>query len=166
MEQDGIRILEAHRIMAISTIRPDGWPQTTIVGYANRGWDIVFMIFRSGQKFANIQRDDRVSIAVGAEPAELAQLQAVYAGGHASEIIDPDERTEAWRQLMQRHSGLAGFQLPEAGEAAVMRAKLKYVSVLDYTQGLGHREQLTIGDTGVQSEVKIGRDYWGTDSGA
>jgi nitroimidazol reductase NimA-like FMN-containing flavoprotein (pyridoxamine 5'-phosphate oxidase superfamily) len=165
MEQPAIRILNAHRIMSISTVRADGWPQTTIVGYANKGWDIFFMIFRSGQKFANIERDNRISIAVGAEPSEMKQLQAVYGAANASEITDPAERAEVWRQLMQRHSNLAGFQMPGADEAAMMRARLKYVSVLDYTQGPGHREQLIIGADGVPIETELQPDEWGTSSG-
>ncbi len=52
MEQPAISILNKHRIMAISTVRPDGWPQTTVVGYANQGFDIIFLIFRASQKFA------------------------------------------------------------------------------------------------------------------
>lgn len=88
MEQPAITILNAQRIMAISTVRPDGWPQTTIVGYANKGFDIFFLIFRTSQKFANIQRDDRISIAVAPDPADLGDLKAVYAGAHATEITD------------------------------------------------------------------------------
>src|SRR6476469_1487577 len=95
VEQPAISILNKHRIMAISTVRPDGWPQTTVVGYVNRGWDITFMIFRTGQKFANIQHDDRISIAVAVEPSELSQLQAVYAAAHAHEITDLTERDDA-----------------------------------------------------------------------
>ena len=161
MEQTAIRILNQHRIMAISTVRPDGWPQTTIVGYTNVGFEILFMIFRSGQKFANIQHDDRISIAVAAEPAELSELKAVYAAAHASEITDPNEREEAWRQLMQRHSNLAGFKMPDASGAVFMRARCKYVSVLDFSQGMGHREQLTIDDQGVAVEVEANKDQWG-----
>lgn len=149
MEQAAIKILNTHRIMAISTIRPDGWPQTTVVGYANVGFDIYFMIFRSGQKFANLQRDDRISIAVTAEPEELKDLKAVYAGAHAGELVDEKERAEAWRLLMERHSNLAGFQMPDSRESVFMRARCKYVSVLDFSQGLGHRDQLTIDDAGV-----------------
>ena len=110
MEQTAITILNAHRTMSISTLRPDGWPQTTIVGYANEGFDIFFLIFRSSQKFTNIQRDDRVSIAVGAEPASLGELQAVYAGAQVSEVTDPKQRDYAWRLLVQRHPNLADFE--------------------------------------------------------
>lgn len=146
MEQTAITILNAHRIMAISTLRPDGWPQTTIVGYANEGFDLFFMIFRSSQKFANIQRDDRISIAVGKEPASLGELQAVYAGAHAIEVTDPKQREYAWQLLAERHPNLLGFDLPHVSEAAIMRASCKYVSALDFSQGAGHAEQLTIGD--------------------
>ena len=144
MEQPAIRILNTHRIMAISTIRPDGWPQTTIVGYANRGFDLVFLIYRSSQKLANIRHDDRISVAVAAEPAELDQLQAVYASAHAREITVESEREAAWRQLMERHANLAGSQIPEATEAVFMAARCEHVSMLDFTQGLGHREQLIV----------------------
>ena len=165
MEHPAIRILNANRIMSISTVRPDGWPQTTIVGYTNRGFELLFMIYRSGQKFANIQKDNRVSIAVGAEPRELDQLQAVYAGAHAEEITDAAERAEAWRQLMQRHSNLAGFAIPAESEAVFMRARCKFVSLLDYTQGKGHREQLLLDDQGVPVEEELLKDRWGTDAG-
>lgn len=153
MEHVAISILNAHQTMAISTVRPDGWPQTTIVGYANRGFEIIFLIYRTGQKWSNIQHDDRISIAVASEPLELASLQAVYAGAHASEIVDEQERQEAWYQLMQRHANLAGAKIPEASEGVFMRAKCKYVSVLDFTQGPGHREQFTLDDQGRVTEA-------------
>lgn len=145
MEQTGIRILNRHRIMAISTLRPDGWPQTTIVGYVNAGWTLYFLVYRSSQKFDNIQRDDRISIAVGTEPTELAELAAVFAGGHACEVTDPGEREQAWKLLMERHPVLAAFVMPTPAEAALMRMTCEYVSVLDYSLGLGHREALTVG---------------------
>lgn len=148
MEHPAIRILNAHRIMAISTVRPDGWPQTTIVGYANRGFDLVFLIYRSGQKFANIQHDDRISIAVAAEPVELGDLQAVYAAAHAKEVVDESDRQEAWRQLMERHSTLAGSHIPDAKEGVFMRARCTHVSMLDFTQGMGHQESIVIDDGG------------------
>lgn len=144
MEQAGIRILNNHRIMAISTVRPDGWPQTTIVGYANKGWTVYFLIYRSSQKFANIQHDNRVSIAVGSEPAELDNLTAVYAGASACEVTDPNEREQSWKLLMERHPVLAAFIMPQSSDAALMKMTCKYVSALDYTQGRGHVEALTV----------------------
>ena len=145
MEKNAIQMLDSHRTMAISTVRPDGWPQTTIVGYANDAFIIYFLIFRSSQKFANIRHDDRVSIAVSDEARDISKLMAVYAGAHATEVTDPKQRQRAWRLLTQRHPNLTDFELPERSDAAVMRADCKYVSLLDYNKGLGHTEALTIG---------------------
>jgi hypothetical protein len=147
--------------MAISTLRPDGWPQTTIIGYANKGFELFFLIFRASQKFANIQLDDRISIAIGAEPREMEQIAAVYAAAHAREITEEIERQKAWRLLMERHSNLAGFQIPDASEAVFMRAACKYISVLDFSQGLGHREQLAINDQGAPEAIDVRKDSWG-----
>ena len=146
MLQPAVEILDSHRMMAISTVRPDGWPQTTIVGYANRGWTIYFLIFRSSQKFNNIQNDDRVSIAVSSEPSHVSDIKAVYAGAHAAEVTDASERKAAWKLLMERHPNLADFGPPDESEEALMRAVCKYVSVLDYSKGIGHTEAVTVGE--------------------
>lgn len=144
MLQPAIRILDSHRTMAVSTVRPDGWPQTTIVGYANEGWILYFLIYRDSQKFANIQHDDRISIAVGGDPNYLSDIKAVYAGAHASEVTNATERERAWSLLVQRHPNLADFGEPDEAGTALMRAACKYVSVLDYSQGIGHTEELTV----------------------
>jgi hypothetical protein len=37
IRQQILTLLDQHRIMTIATLRPDGWPQATTVGYANEG---------------------------------------------------------------------------------------------------------------------------------
>lgn len=143
-EGTAIRILDGHRIMAISTVRPDGWPQTTMVGYANVGLSIYFLIFRSSQKFANIAKDNRASIAVAPEPRDLSELQAVYAGGLASEVVDSSERELAWKLLVERHPNMAGLEPPSPSGAAMMRFQCKYVSVLDFAKTWGESESFTV----------------------
>lgn len=162
MEENVIRILDSRRIMAISTVRPDGWPQTTIVGYANAGLVVYFLTFRSSQKFANIQHDDRVSIAIGEEPRDLRELKAVFAGAHASEVTDLKEGEHAWRLLKERHPNLAGFELPEKTEAALMRVVCKYVSLLDYSKGFGHAEAMTFGDGPAATTHASRTEDWGS----
>ena len=146
MLEPAIEILDSHRMMAISTVRPDGWPQTTMVGYANQGWTVYFLIFRSSQKFANITHDSRVSIAIGSEPQSVGQIKAVYAGAHASEVTDEKERATAWALLTAKHPNLGDFGPPDDSETVLMTARCKYVSLLDYSKGLGHTEAATIPD--------------------
>lgn len=145
MLEPAIEILDSHRQMAISTVRPDGWPQTTIVGYANSGWTVYFLIFRASQKFANISLDDRVSIAVSGDTGSLGEIKAVFAGAHAAEVTDPHERDRAWDLLTQRHPNLGDFGLPDDSETALMQATCKYVSIVDYSKGIGHTEAMTVG---------------------
>lgn len=144
MEDLAIAILDTHRTMAISTARADGWPQTTIVGYANEGLAIFFLIFRASQKFANIARDDRVSIAVGEEPPDIRLAKAVYAGATASEVTDPEQREHAWRLISERHTNLIGVSRPDWSQVALVRANCLHLSVLDYSRGLGHSDALHV----------------------
>ncbi len=147
MEQPAIEILNQNKLMTIATVRPDGWPQTTIVGYANEGWRLYFLIYRTSQKFENIARDDRVSISVGHEPRELRDIKAVYAGCHAREVTDLNERSRAWTLLAERHPSLTDLAPPQNDDVATMVAECRHVSVLDYSLGLGHSESLTVGAT-------------------
>lgn len=160
MKEPGLEILDSNRLMAISTVRPDGWPQTTIVGYANAGFAIYFMIFRSSQKFANIRHDNRVSIAMAREPKELGETTAVYAGALAFEVTEPAEMEQAWRMLVERHPNLADFEPPDNTQTALMRADCKHVSVLDYSKGLGHTEALTF-DGPAAAAHATRSDDWG-----
>ncbi len=38
-----LTLLDEHRIMTIATLRPDGWPQATTVGYVNEGLTLYFL---------------------------------------------------------------------------------------------------------------------------
>lgn len=144
MEQPAITILNANRIMTIATVRPDGWPQATIVGYANEGFRLYFLIYRTSQKFANITNGNRVAVTVGHEPSELSQIKAVYAGCNVREVTDRGERSRAWMLLAKRHPNLTDLAPPETAEVATMVAECRYLSVLDYSQGLGHTEALVL----------------------
>jgi nitroimidazol reductase NimA-like FMN-containing flavoprotein (pyridoxamine 5'-phosphate oxidase superfamily) len=144
MEQPGIGILNANRIMTIGTVREDGWPQTTMVGFANEGWRVYFLIYRTSQKFRNISLNPRVSISVDHEPTELRQIKAVYAGCMAREVEVLAERSRAWMLLAERHPNLTDLAPPGSDEVATMVADCCYVSVLDYSRGLGHSEEIIV----------------------
>jgi nitroimidazol reductase NimA-like FMN-containing flavoprotein (pyridoxamine 5'-phosphate oxidase superfamily) len=147
MEDEAVAILDSHRIMTVATVRPDGWPQATIVGYANEGLALYFLIYRDSQKFANIAADGRVAIAVGQEPHSLREIKAVYAGCDVAEVTDSTQRSRAWRLLAERHPNLTDLAPPQRSEVATMVAKCRYLSVLDYSKGLGHVEAIVVEST-------------------
>lgn len=160
MLQPAIAILDSQRTMAISTLRADGWPQTTIVGYSNEGWTVYFLILRSSQKFENIRRDDRVSFAVSDNATRLSDHQAVYSSAHAIEVTDQRGREHGWRLLVDRHPNLADFEMPDPTVTAMMRAVCEHVSVLDNRIALGHTEALTVHADGTVTAEAPRTDRW------
>jgi hypothetical protein len=77
MKHKAVDILKDNRLMAISTLRGDGWPQTTMVSYANEDILIYFIVSKASQKFANIERDDRVSLVIGRDFHDPSTIKAV-----------------------------------------------------------------------------------------
>ena len=59
-----IQLLDEHRIMSLATLRPDGWPQATTVGYVNDGLTLYFLCGKDSQKARNLMRNDRVSLTI------------------------------------------------------------------------------------------------------
>jgi nitroimidazol reductase NimA-like FMN-containing flavoprotein (pyridoxamine 5'-phosphate oxidase superfamily) len=161
MKDKAIQILDQDRLMALATIRPDGWPQATIVSYANDGILIYFIISRTSQKFANIAKDDRVSMVIGGDFYDPASIRALSVAARASEVRDPRQRKHAVGLLLDRHPGLRKLEPPEPGHSAVMRANPEIMTVLDYSKGFGHADLLTVGPGGLVEMTPARDDDWG-----
>lgn len=161
MELKAIEILNNHRLMTVATLRSDGWPQATLVGYANEGLLIYFLISRRSQKFENIRRDDRVSIAIGSDFTDPHQIRGLSIAANASEVTDKDQRDRSYDLFIARHPEFAQFPKPDFARAAMMRAPCKLVSVLDYSKGFGHADLLTIGASHLVEMQPARPDDWG-----
>jgi nitroimidazol reductase NimA-like FMN-containing flavoprotein (pyridoxamine 5'-phosphate oxidase superfamily) len=160
MEQKAVEILNQNRLMALSTVRPDGWPQNTMVGYANDGLLLYFVISRQSQKFANIQNDDRVSLVVGRDFHDPSTIKALSMAAHASEVTDTTQRKRAVELLLDRHPGLRKLEPPQHSHSAVMRVYPTLVTVLDFSKGFGHSDVLTVSPGGVEM-TPARDDDWG-----
>src|SRR6185369_13282656 len=96
-----LELLDAHRIMAVATLRPDGWPQATMVGYIHDDLTLYFAVARTSQKFANIERDHRVSIAIGRDGPNT--ISGLSMAARAFEVTDFAEIERLNRLLHQRY---------------------------------------------------------------
>ena len=160
MEQKAVDILNRYRLMTIATLRPDGWPQATMVSYANDGLLLYFIISRRSQKYANIDRDSRVSIVVGRDFEDPGQINALSIAANASEVRDPAQRKKAIELVLERHPVLAKLGGPDLNHSAVMRAYCGIVTILDYSKGFGHADLLTVGPGGADM-TPAREDDWG-----
>jgi nitroimidazol reductase NimA-like FMN-containing flavoprotein (pyridoxamine 5'-phosphate oxidase superfamily) len=160
MKLKAIEILDQYRLMAIATLRADGWPQATMVSYANDGLLIYFIISKQSQKYANIQRDSRVSMVVGRDFKNPRQIKALSIAANASVVESPKQRERAIELVLKRHPALAKMGRPDLSHSAVMRAYCSIVTILDYSKGFGHADLLTV--SGDIAEMTPARDDdWG-----
>lgn len=162
MKERAVEILDSNRIMAIATIRDDGWPQATLVSYANEDILIYFSISRTSQKFANIERDNRVSIAIGRDFHDPKAIRGLSIAAHASIVTDSKQRERALRLLLDQHPGLKRLKEPDlTRETVVMRAAPAVITIIDYSRGFGHSDILTVGP-GREIAMTVERDDdWG-----
>jgi nitroimidazol reductase NimA-like FMN-containing flavoprotein (pyridoxamine 5'-phosphate oxidase superfamily) len=161
MKQKAVDILQQNRLMALATSRADGWPQATMVSYANEDILIYFVVSRTSQKFANIERDDRVSISIGRDFHDPSTIRALSIAARASEVRDPKQSARAVQLLLERHPGLSRLERPKPGHSAVMRANPEIITILDYSKGFGHADVLTVGPGGLADMTPARDDDWG-----
>jgi PPOX class probable F420-dependent enzyme len=139
-------LLDQHRTMTLATLRPDGWPQATTVGYANDGLTLYFLCGPESQKAANLARDSRVSLTIDDDTPQVMEITALSMAARAERVVDTAEAEKALRLLMQRYPEQKSLpaQMPKPSDVAVFRVRPKVISVLDYTQGFGHTDLVAI----------------------
>ena len=143
-----LELLEQHRIMTIATLRPDGWPQATTVGYASEGPTIYFLCGKNSQKAANLARDDRVSLSIDHDTPQVMEITGLSMAAHAQVVVDPAEGEKAMRLLMLKYPQQASLPLPmpTPDDVRIFRVTPTVISVLDYTKGFAHTDLVACQD--------------------
>lgn len=140
-----LRLLDEHRIMTIATLRPDGWPQATTVGYASEGLTIYFLCGLNSQKAANIARDNRVSLTIDHDTPQVMEITGLSMAARATPVLDPVEGETVLRMLMVKYppQGNLPLPMPVPADVRIFRVTPCVISVLDYSKGFGHADLVT-----------------------
>lgn len=155
-----LSILNRHRIMTIATNRPDGWPQATLVGYVNDGMRIYAFVARLSQKFANITRDPRVSIAIGSDFDDPLKIEGLSLAGKARPVEDAGEFERACDLFLKRYPEYASWPRPDPVTAPMIRIMPEIVSVLDYSRGFGHSDLVKFSEAEGSTHAEPRRHFW------
>jgi PPOX class probable F420-dependent enzyme len=141
-----LSLLAAHRVMTIATLRPDGWPQATTVGYANENLSLYFLCGLDSQKAKNIARDGRVSLTIDHDTPQVMEITGLSMAAHASIVTDPAEAQRAIALLISRYPEQKSFPfpIPQPDQVCVVRLTPSVISVLDYTKGFGHTDLVQV----------------------
>ena len=147
MKRKVMSLLEAHRVMTIATLRPDGWPQATTVGYVNEGLVLWFLCGRESQKAGNLAHDDRVSITIDHDTPDLMAITGLSMAARAHRVSDRAEAEKVIGMLPLKYPDAppvtAQMKMPAPEDVALFRVVPEIVSVLDYTKGFGHTDLVT-----------------------
>lgn len=135
-------LLDEHRIMTIATLRPDGWPQATTVGYVNEGLTLYFLCGRESQKAKNLARDSRVSLTIDHDTSEIMAITGLSMAAHAEAVTDRAEAERVLRLLPTKYPEQKDLpvQMPSVDDVRIVRVTPKLISVLDYSKGFGHAD--------------------------
>ena len=137
-------LLSQHRIMTVATNRPDGWPQATTVAYVNIGLTLYFWTHPQSQKAANILRDKRISLTIAADPSKPIAIKGLSMAADAELERSPSAATKAAVLLDKRYPELGAYRAIEMHMLSVYRVTPRIISVIDYSKGFGHTEQVAV----------------------
>jgi nitroimidazol reductase NimA-like FMN-containing flavoprotein (pyridoxamine 5'-phosphate oxidase superfamily) len=142
-----LKLLDEHRIMTVATLRPDGWPQATTVGYVNEGMTLYFLCGLESQKARNLARDSRLSLTIDHDTSDLMAITGLSMAARAEPVTDRAEAEKVLRMLPTRYADgpplPANMKMPGPDEVRLFRVKPVVISVLDYSKGFAHTDLVT-----------------------
>src|SRR5512135_2620738 len=142
LQKQILTLLDQHRTMSLATLRPDGWPQATTVGFAHDGLTLYFLCGPDSQKAANLARDDRVSLTIDHDTPQVMEITGLSMAARAQLVVDPTEAEKVLRLLMLRYPQQDSIPLPmpTPADVRIFRVTPMVISVLDYSKGFGHTD--------------------------
>lgn len=135
-----LKQLKQHNIMSLATVRADGYPQTTTVGYANDGLDLYFCCDRVSQKVRNLKRSPKVSLTIDHDTKQWSRIKGLSMGARARVLSKPGDVSRAFRLLARRFPEMRTLSAEDLKGTAFVKVTPKVISVLDYSKGFGHTD--------------------------
>ena len=139
-----LELLDRHRLMTVATLRPDGWPQATTVGYANDGFTLYFLCAPNSQKARNLAHDDRISLTIDHDTPDPMAIAGLSMAAHARPLSEPDEAAHAAGLLLKKYPEYMSLPMPAPEDVRIYRVSPVVISVLDYSKGFGHSDLVTL----------------------
>lgn len=156
-----IGILRDNRLASLATVDPDGWPHCTMVGIANAGTRIYFLVAHDSQKLSDIERDERVSLAIGRDVVDPSSIRALAIKARARTIDEPLERRDAINLLLQKRPALKRLADPDNIGSLIIVAVPEEIRLLDYSSGYGHSVLIKLDPDGAIVDFTEQQHDWG-----
>jgi general stress protein 26 len=137
-------IIAKHRVMTLATVRPDGWPQATTVGYASDGMILYFLCGVASQKAANLAACNKVSLTIDDDADQILELKGLSMAATADFVADEALIPKLYAMLIAKYPGAENLPPPDHATVRYVRLTPKVISVLDYSKGFGHTDLVDV----------------------
>ena len=135
-----LKLLKQHNIMSLATVRADGYPQATTVGYANDGLDLYICCDRVSQKARNLRRSPKMSLTIDHDTKDWHRIKGLSMGARARVLSKPVEVKRAFELLARKFPQMRKVSKEDLAGTAFVKVTPKVISVLDYSKGFGHTD--------------------------
>ncbi|HEY8102234.1 MAG TPA: pyridoxamine 5'-phosphate oxidase family protein [Burkholderiaceae bacterium] len=140
-----LNILDKAKDLTLATVRPDGYPQATTVGYAHDGLTIYIGVGKDSQKIANIRHNNKVSLTINTDYQNWNQIKGLSMGCLAEILGDSDEIRRATGCMIKRFPQVIEWlDSGQASEAVFLKITPQIISILNYEKGFGHTNLVTV----------------------
>jgi general stress protein 26 len=139
-------VMDHQSDLTLATLRKDGWPQANTVSYAHDGLVIFFGTAKDSQKVKNIQHCDKVSLTINEDyQGDWNKIKGISMAATATILKDKAEVQHAIDCIIKRFPAAADWASTEdMANMAYLKLTPSVISLLDYEQGFGHTEQISI----------------------
>ncbi|MYN18408.1 pyridoxamine 5'-phosphate oxidase family protein [Rugamonas sp. FT107W] len=136
-------LLAATHDLTLATVRPDGYPQATVVSFVHDDLTLYAGIGLDSQKAHNIRQNDKVSATITPAYPDWRHIRGLSLAGSASIVAGEEETAHAADLMRYRFPQLR--ELVPPGDicwpgAVFVRIQPSVISILDYELGFGHTE--------------------------
>lgn len=137
-------LLEAHETMVLATIRPDGFPQATVMNYVYDDLSVYFYCDSKTQKVRNLAQNPKVSAAFGDPGQDWTKVKGLSLGGFARHTTSRRELDLGMTLSLAKYPQQVRLIAPDFEHPLLFRIDVVAFSILDYTQGFGHHRLVTV----------------------
>jgi general stress protein 26 len=132
-----LQVLQSQHLMTLATIRPDGYPQATIVNYISDDLTLYFATDAASQKVGNIRLNNKVSIAIANQTEDFYKLSGLSMSGLAMRILDQETADQLSIRLFRKLPQSKRFVPQDPRQLAVFSVTPVAIAIIDYASGFG-----------------------------
>ena len=102
-----------------------------------------FLCGLDSQKARNLAHDDRVSLTINDDPADIMQITGLSMAGHAQPVEDRAEAARILALMPLKYPDSPPMPMPTPDQVRIFCVTPSVISVLDYSKGFGHTDLVT-----------------------